>query len=336
MNKRKILVTGGAGYIGSHCVVSLIESGFEVFILDNFSNSSLQVIQKMESIVNIKIPFLKCDIRSKEGLSQLFNQFKFDAVIHFAALKAVGDSIDNPLIYFDNNISGTINLLETMEAHDVKTLIFSSSATVYGDINQAPFKESYPRSSVNPYGRSKIIIEDILEDLSKFSLWRIARLRYFNPAGAHSSGLIGENPLDIPKNLMPFITKVAMNEISELKVFGNDYPTKDGTCIRDYIHVMDLVEAHIKALQYCFDNNELLTLNLGRSKGTSVLELIEAFQEANGIKITYKIVERRIGDVAESWADASLASEKLNWIALRDLKAICEDSWKFQKSLNKK
>lgn len=326
-----ILVTGGAGYIGSHTCVALAAEGYSTLILDNFCNSHPGVLDRLETICGRRPNFVKGDVRDGDLLAEIFARFPITAVIHFAALKAVGESVSKPLEYYDNNICGTLNLLSSMRAAGVKTLIFSSSATVYGDPASVPIKEDASRSATNPYGRSKLILEDILSDLYHSEPdWNIARLRYFNPVGAHESGLIGEDPQGIPNNLMPFVSQVAIGRREALSVFGGDYPTSDGTGVRDYIHVMDLAEGHVAALKYCQETGGLLTANLGTGKGYSVLEMIAAFEAVSQRSIAYKVVTRRPGDIAQCWADSTYAQQKLGWHARRGLAEMCADTWRWQ------
>jgi UDP-glucose 4-epimerase len=332
--KSQILVTGGTGFIGSHTCVSLIEAGHEVIILDNLCNSDASVIGRIGKICGIEPVFVKGDIRDKALLKNLFRQYDFSAVVHFAGLKAVGESTELPMAYYENNVGGTLDLLEAMQQATVNTLVFSSSATVYGDPESVPITEDFQRSATNPYGATKLIIEDILADLYQADPdWRFARLRYFNPVGAHKSGLIGENPSGIPNNLMPFISQTATGLRPELSVFGGDYETPDGTGIRDYIHVVDLAGGHIAALDYLQREGGLLTVNLGTGQGVSVLEMIRAFETINDVEVPYRIVARRPGDIAECWADTSLANRVLNWRATRDLQDMCRDAWHWQNSL---
>lgn len=326
-----ILVTGGTGYIGSHTCVALAHAGYEILILDNLCNSDSAVLSRLEVLCGSQPNFIKGDVRDRALLQDIFARFPITAVIHFAALKAVGESVRKPIEYYENNIQGTLSLLASMRTAGIKTLIFSSSATVYGDPASVPIKEDAPRSATNPYGRSKLIIEDILEDLVRAERhWNIARLRYFNPVGAHESGLIGEEPQGVPNNLMPYISQVAVGRREMLSVFGGDYPTPDGTGVRDYIHVMDLAEGHVAALKYCEQTGGMLTTNLGTGQGYSVLEMIEAFQTASGKPIPYKIVERRPGDIAECWADPTYAKATLSWSAKRGLTEMCTDTWRWQ------
>ena len=326
-----ILVTGGAGYIGSHTCVELLKKDFQVTIVDNLSNSKETAIKRIEEITGKKVNFIKCDILDEEKLDTIFAENIFDAVIHFAGLKAVGESVEIPLDYYKNNIIGTLTLCSVMKKHNVKNLIFSSSATVYGLNQDVPFKEDFPTSATNPYGRSKLMIEEILTDLyNSDNSWNIVLLRYFNPVGAHSSGLIGEDPNGLPNNLMPFISQVAVGKLPKLRVFGDDYPTRDGTGVRDYIHVVDLADGHIKAINQLNANCGLKIYNLGCGHGFSVLEVIDAFQEASGRNIPYEIVERRAGDIAVSYADSSLAKKELNWEAEKGIDEMCRDAWNWQ------
>jgi UDP-glucose 4-epimerase len=326
-----ILVTGGAGYIGSHTVVLLIEAGYEVVVYDNFSNSNATSIKRVEQITNTSIPLIQGDIRDTDGLQKVFDSYDIEAVIHFAGLKAVGESVEKPLKYYDNNIVGTIKLCEVMAKNGCKSIIFSSSATVYGNPHTTPIKENFPTSATNPYGRSKLFIEEILKDLYiSDNEWKVVLLRYFNPVGAHPSGTIGEDPLGIPNNLMPYITQVAIGKLECLNVFGNDYDTHDGTGVRDYIHVMDLANGHLKALQKLDSFDQVMTINLGTGQGYSVLDMVKAFAKASNRDISYAIAPRRAGDIAKCYADASYAKEVLGWSATRDLQQMCEDSWRWQ------
>jgi UDP-glucose 4-epimerase len=329
-----ILITGGTGYIGSHTCVALAQAGYDdIVILDNLSNSRARVIDRLEALCGKRPRFIEGDVRDAALLDRIFADFPVQAVIHFAGLKAVGESVAKPLEYYDNNVRGTLELLAAMRRAGVGTMVFSSSATVYGDPASVPIREDFPRSSTNPYGRSKLIIEDILADLYGAEPgWRIARLRYFNPVGAHESGLIGEDPQGIPNNLMPYIAQVAAGQREFLNVFGNDYPTPDGTGIRDYIHVMDLAEGHVAALNYLDDKGGLLTVNLGTGRGYSVLELAQAFEQASGRPVPYRFAPRRPGDIAQCWADPSLAGRLLGWRATRGLDAMCADVWRWQRS----
>jgi len=326
-----ILVTGGAGYIGSHTVVLLVEAGYDVVIFDNFCNSSRESIARVEKIVGKSLEVVEGDIRSHSDLEAVFQKYDIDAVIHFAGLKAVGESVAEPLKYYDNNIHGTVVLCEVMQKHNCKTIVFSSSATVYGDPHTTPITEDFPLSATNPYGKTKLFIEEILRDLSVADEeWHIALLRYFNPVGAHESGTIGEDPNGIPNNLMPFISQVAVGKREFLSVFGGDYDTHDGTGVRDYIHVVDLANGHLKALEYLAKKNGVLTVNLGTGNGYSVLDMVHAFQKASGKDVPYKIVDRRPGDVAKCYADPSYAKEVLGWEAKKDIQQMCEDSWRWQ------
>ncbi len=331
---KEILVTGGAGYIGSHTCIELIESGYQPIVLDNLSNSSEEAIRRVEQITQHSIPFYKGDIRDTALLETILNQHKIQATIHFAGLKAVGESVEQPLKYYNNNVAGSVTLLETLQKSNIKHFVFSSSATVYGDPETVPIKETDPAgATTNPYGRSKWMIEEILRDLyTADSSWHIAILRYFNPVGAHASGLIGEDPNGIPNNLMPYIAQTAIGKRPHLNIFGNNYPTQDGTGVRDFIHVVDLAKGHIKALEYLFskEEGELLTVNLGTGKGTSVLELVQTFEQASGKTIAYQFVERRAGDIATCYADPSLAKQKLNWQTEKDIQTMCQDTWRWQ------
>ena len=327
----RILVTGGTGFIGSHTCVALLAEGHEVVVLDNLSNSQEKVAEQVEKIAGRRVTFILGDVRDADLLARVLSEHAIDAVIHFAGLKAVGESVAQALRYYDWNIGGTISLCKAMAAAGVKTLIFSSSATVYGDPASLPIREDFPRSATNPYGASKLMIEDILADLVKSdSEWRIARLRYFNPVGAHESGLIGESPNGVPNNLMPYVAQVANGQRECLSVFGGDYPTPDGTGVRDYIHVMDLAEGHVAALEYLRRESGLLTVNLGTGRGYSVLEMIKAFEKASGRPVPYTIVERRPGDVAACYADPSLADKLLGWRATRGIDEMCRDAWHWQ------
>ncbi len=327
----KILVTGGAGYIGSHTIISLQNAGHDVVVIDNLSNSSLEAITRVKKITGKSVHFFKEDICNKNALDRIFSEHVIDSVIHFAAFKAVGESVRKPLKYYRNNVSGTISLLEAMAARQIKNIIFSSSATVYGDPARVPIDESFPLSVTNPYGRTKLMIEDILKDLYHAdNEWNIVILRYFNPVGAHESGTIGEDPSGVPNNLMPYISQVAVKKREYLSVYGNDYPTKDGTGIRDYIHVVDLAEGHLYALKKIEDKSGLSIYNLGTGKGYSVLEMIEAFERVTGKKIPYKIAPRRPGDIAECWALPAKAERELGWKAQRNIEKMCEDTWRWQ------
>lgn len=326
-----VLVTGGMGYIGSHTVVELLNEGQEVIIVDNLYNSKELVKERIEAITGKSPKFYNCDVLDKDSLNKIFEENRVEAVIHFAGYKAVGESVAKPLEYYHNNIGSTLVLLEVMRSHGVKNFVFSSSATVYGDAKIIPITEDSPLSATNPYGRTKLMIEEILRDLyTSDSSWNIALLRYFNPVGAHKSGTIGEDPCGIPNNLMPFITKVAIGELKELSVFGDDYDTVDGTGVRDYIHVVDLAKGHLKALDKLKTNSGLVTYNLGTGKGYSVLQVVEAFSKASGRKIPYKIAPRRPGDIATCYADSKKANEDLGWKAEKEIEEMCEDSWRWQ------
>ncbi|MBX0313371.1 UDP-glucose 4-epimerase GalE [Planococcus glaciei] len=329
-----ILVTGGAGYIGSHAAVELLENGYEIVVMDNLSNSQIESIQEVKELTGKDFPFYEVDLLDAEALDRIFINHRIDAVMHFAGLKAVGESVVWPLAYYRNNVIGTLILCETMKNHNVKKMVFSSSATVYGNPKQVPIDESFPLSATNSYGRTKLIIEEILEDIyTSDSNWRIAILRYFNPIGAHESGRIGENPKGTPNNLMPYITQVAIGKHEQLQVFGNDYDTHDGTGVRDYIHVVDLVKGHIKALQYLEEHGGIEIFNLGTGTGYSVLDLVKSFSEVTSMDIPYKIVERRPGDISNCYANPEKAKKLLGWQAEKDLNEMCRDSWRWQ-SLN--
>jgi len=328
----KILVTGGAGFIGSHTVVELLNNNYEVVIVDNFSNSKKEVLDSIKSITNKDFKFYEGDVCEKTLLDKIFEENKIDAVIHFAGYKAVGESVKKPLMYYRNNIDSTLSLCETMNKYNVKKLVFSSSATVYGSPKSLPIMEDFPLSTTNPYGSTKLYIEGILKDLAKSDdEWSIALLRYFNPIGAHSSGLIGENPNDIPNNLMPYIVKVANKELQCLSIFGNDYDTPDGTGVRDYIHVVDLALGHIKAIEKITKQSGVGAYNLGTGKGYSVLDLVNTFSKVNCVDVPYKIVDRRAGDIASCYADPSYAKEQLGWEAKKDIDEMCKDAWNFVK-----
>ena len=326
-----VLVTGGAGYIGSHTVLLLLEAGYSVVVLDNLSNSSRESLNRVERLTGKSLEFIEGDIRDSDCLKKIFDGHDIASVIHFAGLKAVGESVAQPLRYYDWNVTGTLRLLEAMDSADVRTMVFSSSATVYGDPASAPIREDFPLSATNPYGATKLHIEDMLRDLyASDNRWQIALLRYFNPVGAHESGQIGEDPNGIPNNLLPFIAQVAIGRREKLNVFGGDYETADGTGVRDYIHVMDLAQGHLAALQVFEKAQGLLTVNLGTGQGYSVLEMIEAFSRSCGRDVPYDIVARRPGDVAVCYADPSLASEVLGWRAIRGIDAMCRDHWLWQ------
>ena len=326
-----ILVTGGAGYIGSHTCFELLSAGFDVVVLDNFSNSKLESLNRVEKLAGRSIVFIPGDVRDRAILRELFSQHNIDAVIHFAGHKAVGESVKMPLVYYDNNVSGSVALAEVMSEFGVKQIVFSSSATVYDVSDNTQIRENYPLMPINPYGRSKLMVEQIYADLAASdSQWNIVILRYFNPVGAHESGMIGEDPNGIPNNLMPYISQVAVGRLQELSVFGSDYPTIDGTGVRDYIHVVDLALGHVAALRALTKNAGLITVNLGTGKGCSVLELVKAFEASTGKVIPYRMVARRPGDVATCYADPSLAESLLSWHAKLDINAMCRDAWRWQ------
>lgn len=332
--KDTILVTGGAGYIGSHTCVELINAGFDVVVLDNLCNSSVESLRRVATLTEREaIPFYEGDIRDGALLDMIFQQHEISSVIHFAGLKAVGESVQQPLAYYDNNVAGTVSLLQAMQRHAVKSIVFSSSATVYGDPHTTPIQEHFPLSATNPYGRSKLMIEEILRDLHHSDpTWQIALLRYFNPVGAHASGMIGEDPSGVPNNLMPYIARVAVGQYPHLSVFGGDYPTHDGTGVRDYIHVVDLAQGHVKALQ-AFQRGDvphLLIVNLGTGQGYSVLDMVKAFAQASGREIPYRIVERRAGDIACCYADPERAAQLIGWRAAKTLEDMCRDTWHWQ------
>lgn len=326
-----ILVTGGAGFIGSHTCVELLDAGYEIVVLDNLKNSHETAINRIKEITGKDFAFYPVDMLNREAVEAVFTENTIDAVIHFAGLKAVGESVSQPLRYYHNNITGTLILCEVMQKFGVKKMVFSSSATVYGMSNQVPFTEDMPLSATNPYGWTKVMIEQILRDVyAADNEWAISMLRYFNPVGAHSSGKIGEDPNGIPNNLMPFITQVAVGKLKELRVFGNDYPTKDGTGVRDYIHVVDLAKGHIKALEKILKGQGVSAYNLGTGTGYSVLDMVNAFEKATGQAVPYKIVDRRPGDIAASFADPSRAEKELNWKAEKTLEDMCRDAWRWQ------
>ena len=328
----KILTTGGMGYIGSHTVIALLEAGHEVVILDNLVNASRKVLTRLEQITGRTVTFVEGDVRDREVLQRLFAEHDFAAVIHFAGLKAVGESVALPLKYYDNNVAGSLVLMEEMAKAGVFQLVFSSSATVYGDPEQVPITEASPvGNTTNPYGASKYMVECMMRDVAATDArWSMVVLRYFNPVGAHTSGLIGESPNGIPNNLLPYICQVAVGKRESLSVFGGDYPTPDGTGVRDYIHVADLADGHVKAVEAHQDDAGLHVYNLGTGQGSSVLEMVHAFEQAAGKKIAYAIAPRRPGDIATCYADASLAKAKLNWTAKRDLQQMMQDSWRWQ------
>jgi UDP-glucose 4-epimerase len=326
-----ILVTGGAGYIGSHCVVELARAGYECVVLDNLSNSSDKVIGRLNTLGGGAVKFINADVRDREALDRIFREHACSGVIHLAGLKSVNESIEQPLEYFDNNVNGMLVVLNAMRAAGIKRFIFSSSATVYGDPDSVPIQESAPLRVTNPYGRSKLMCEEILRDLSVAEPdWEIATLRYFNPVGAHESGMLGESPEGIPNNLMPVITQVAVGRREKVSVFGNDYPTPDGTGVRDFIHVVDLALGHVAALRYLQKHHKSVTVNLGTGKGISVKEMIDAFQRVTGVKVAHDTVARRPGDIASCYADPSLAQELMGWRAERTLDEMCRDSWRWQ------
>jgi len=327
----KILVTGGTGYIGSHTCIELIQSGYEIVVVDNLCNSSLESLRRVESLVGRNIPFHKVDVRDKSSLIWVFEQHSIAGVIHFAGLKSVSESIEKPIQYYDANVSATIILAEVMRKFNCKTFVFSSSATVYGNPHTVPIEENFPLSATNPYGRSKLIIEDFLQDVFVADeTWHIALLRYFNPIGAHKSGLIGEDPNDIPNNLMPYISQVAVGKLEKLSVFGGDYDTPDGTGVRDYIHVVDLAKGHVKALKTLESRPQMLTVNLGTGNGYSVLDLVKAFEKASGKNIPYQIIDRRPGDIATCYSNPNSAAKKIGWKAELKLDEMCKDTWRWQ------
>ena len=328
-----ILITGGAGYIGSHTCVELLESGYDIVVIDNYCNSCPEALERVKKITGKDFRYYECDIRDKEGLDKIFKENDINSVIHFAGLKAVGESCQKPLEYYDNNIGGTIALIEVMRENNCKTMVFSSSATVYGAENPVPFVETMKTgTTTNPYGTTKLYIETILSDIATADdEWSVVLLRYFNPVGAHISGLIGEAP-SFPNNLMPYISQVAVGKREFLSVFGDCYDTPDGTGVRDYIHVVDLAKGHVKAIAYALDKKGSEIFNLGTGNGTSVLELVKAFEEANGVKVPYKIVEPRAGDIANCYANAQKAFDILGWKAEKDVTLMCEDTWRWQKN----
>jgi UDP-glucose 4-epimerase len=326
-----LLITGGTGYIGSHTVVELLMLNKNIIIVDNLANSSTKVLDRIKTITGKNVTFVEADICDESAIDHIFSEHNIEAVIHFAGLKAVGESSQVPLSYYHNNVTGTISLLKIMDKHQVKNLVFSSSATVYGENNPSPLDEGMPTSATNPYGQTKLMIEHILFDLAKSdSEWSIACLRYFNPIGAHESGLIGENPNGVPNNLLPYVAQVAVGRLAQLQVFGDDYDTVDGTGVRDYIHVVDLALGHVKALDKLSEIDGCQPINLGTGKGTSVLEIVSTFQAVSGQEIPYKIVPRRAGDIATVFADASIANDLLQWQTTRDLKMMIKDTWRWQ------
>lgn len=327
---KQILVTGGAGFIGSHTVVELLKAGYAPIIMDNFLNSSPDIIEKIKKISGKDFKFYEADILKDECFDRIFKENKIEAVIHFAALKAVGESVEKPIMYYDNNIIGTIKLVEAMKKYNCNKIVFSSSATVYGMNNPVPYKENMPTSATNPYAYTKVMIEQILKDICTSDKdFSAMLLRYFNPIGAHESGLIGENPNGIPNNLLPYLSQVAVGKLKKLNVFGDDYDTPDGTGVRDYIHVVDLAKGHLSALKYMFENKGADAVNLGTGKGTSVLEIVKAFEKASGKKIDYAIASRRSGDIATCYADIEKAKKVFGWEAKFGIDKMCEDSWKF-------
>jgi UDP-glucose 4-epimerase len=327
----RVLVTGGAGFIGSHTCLEMLEAGFRVTVVDNLSNSKEEALRRVQALTGKEIDFVKADIRDRAALDRIFAGRGFDAVVHFAGLKAVGESVQMPLAYYDNNIGGTITLCEAMAEAGVRNIVFSSSATVYGDPATVPIREHFPTSATNPYGRSKLFIEEILRDLNVSDpTWNVALLRYFNPVGAHPSGRIGEDPNGIPNNLMPYIAQVAIGRLPKLRVFGNDYPTPDGTGVRDYIHVVDLARGHLAALQKLASDPGVVVYNLGTGRGYSVLEMVAAFAKASGRPVPYEIVERRAGDIASCYADPAAALEALGWRAELGLDDMVRDAWRWQ------
>jgi UDP-glucose 4-epimerase len=327
----RVLVTGGAGYIGSHTCVELLNAGHEVIVVDSLCNSKISVLDRVKQIAGRPVLFYNLDVRDKAALSAVFDAHRIESVIHFAGLKSVGESVSMPLQYYDTNVCGTLVLAAVMAEHGVFNLVFSSSATVYGDPASVPIRENFPLSATNPYGRSKLIVEEMLRDLPLAQPdWHITILRYFNPVGAHSSGLIGEDPNGVPNNLMPYVAQVAAGKLAELSVFGGDYPTPDGTGVRDYIHVVDLAIGHVHALTALVNNSGVATYNLGTGSGYSVLEMVAAFERASGKKVPYRIAPRRSGDIAACYADPGLAERELGWRAQRDINVMCEDSWRWQ------
>lgn len=327
----KILVTGGAGYIGSHTCIELLNEGHEVVVVDNLSNSKEESLHRVQELTGKSLTFHKVDLRDKAALNAVFKDAAIDSVVHFAGLKAVGESVSIPLSYYDNNINGTLILCEVMAANGVKNIVFSSSATVYGDPHTVPITEDFPLSATNPYGRSKLFIEEILGDLYiSDNSWNVALLRYFNPVGAHVSGRIGEDPNDIPNNLMPYVSQVAIGKLEKLSVFGDDYPTPDGTGVRDYIHVVDLALGHVKALEKLTSNPGVVIYNLGTGNGYSVLDMVKAFEKASGKTVAYQIVDRRPGDIATCYANPAKAKQEMGWEATRGIEEMCNDAWRWQ------
>lgn len=326
-----VLITGGAGYIGSHTCLAMLQAGHNIVVLDNFSNSQPASLARVKQLSGLDFPIVQADIRDVNALRELFSTHHITSVIHFAGLKAVGESTEKPLLYYDNNVVGSVKLLEVMAEFGVKSIVFSSSATVYGDPASVPIQENFPLSATNPYGQTKLMIEHILRDTHHADAdWRIAILRYFNPIGAHESGLIGEDPNGIPNNLLPYVAQVAVGKLAKLRVFGNDYPTHDGTGVRDYIHVVDLADGHVAALNYLQSHAGLLAVNLGTGQGYSVLDVVNTFSEESGTEIAYEILPRRAGDVAINYADPTFAKNVLGWSASRTLKQMCADTWRWQ------
>lgn len=331
MTKKTILITGGTGYIGSHTAVQLLEADYQVIMLDNLSNSKADVVQRVEKISGKKVSFIQGDIRDDQCLHQVFQNNPIDAVIHFAGLKAVGEGQSQPMRYYDNNVSGSLSLFQAMQSFGVKTLLFSSSATVYGDDGVGKYHEQSALSPSNVYGQTKYMVEEILRDIQASDVsWRVGILRYFNPVGAHPSGCIGEDPNGIPNNLMPYIAKVASGELTHLNVFGNDYPTPDGTGLRDYIHIQDLASGHLESLRYMLEKNTSITVNLGTGQPHSVLELVHAFEQVTEQSVPYQITQRRAGDVAICYADPSLAKTLMGWQAKYNIQQMCADTWRWQ------
>ena len=334
---KRIIITGGTGYIGSHAVVSLIKDGFRPIVIDSLTNSDLSVKEKIEQITNHEIEFFQLDIRDKDQLIDIFNSYDIGSVMHFAGLKSVNESIEEPINYYSNNVNGTLSLIEAMKSCDIRNLVFSSSATVYGEPEYLPIDEEHSLNPTNPYGYTKLFIENILSDVCKVNKdWNIVCLRYFNPIGAHKSGLIGENPNGIPENLMPYILKVASGELDILNIFGNDYDTPDGTCLRDFIHIQDLIDAHISALKYLVkqNNNNFNIFNVGTGKSYSVLELVKTFEKVSNLKIKHEFVSRRKGDISCVFADTQLSENELEWKSTRSLESMCISSWDFIKKIN--
>jgi UDP-glucose 4-epimerase len=326
-----VLITGGAGYIGSHTCIQMLAAGYDIVVFDNLSNSQLESLNRVRLLTGKDFQFEKGDIRNKDELNALFSKYAISSVIHFAGLKAVGESTEKPMLYYENNVVGSLNLLQVMAQHEVKSIVFSSSATVYGETDLVPIQEDTPLSATNPYGQTKLMIENILRDVYQADkAWRIAILRYFNPIGAHESGLIGEDPNGIPNNLLPYVAQVAVGKLKRLRVFGNDYATHDGTGVRDYIHVVDLADGHVAALKYLNKAPTLITVNLGTGIGYSVLDVVKTFSDKSGVEVAYDIMPRRAGDVAINYADPTLAKSLLGWTARKDLAQMCMDAWRWQ------